>query len=109
MSRGRYRRGDQSSSQIFCSSYISGLDKRCENNSETDLSELKSPSNQNSITQDRRKTFYADPADDADENLSDIPSDYGQSKKTIKLKSRLIDRWGRLVSTKCVVSHWFER
>jgi hypothetical protein len=105
MSRGRYLRGDQSSSQIFCSSYISSLDERCENNSETDLSEPKPPSTQNSITQDHHKTFYADPADDADENLSDVPPDYGQSKKTIKLQSRLIDRWGRLVSTKHVVSH----
>jgi hypothetical protein len=105
MSRGRYRREDQLSSQVFYSSYISSLDERYENNSETNLSEPKLPNNQNNITQNRCKTLYADPEDDADENLSDVPSDYGQSRKTIKLQSRLIDRWSRLVFHKtCCVS-----
>jgi hypothetical protein len=42
-------------------------------------------------------TNYEDPADDTDEDLSKVPEDYGQSRNTKKLKTRLQDRWVRSV------------
>jgi hypothetical protein len=35
---------------------------------------------------------YGDLADDTDEDLSRVPEDYGKSKNTKKLKTRLQDR-----------------
>jgi hypothetical protein len=36
-------------------------------------------------------TRYKDPADDTDKDLSKVPEDYGKSKNTKKLKTRLQD------------------
>ena len=38
---------------------------------------------------------YQDPADDTDEDLSNVPEDYGKSKNTKKLNLRLKGRWAR--------------
>ncbi|EDN02645.1 predicted protein [Histoplasma mississippiense (nom. inval.)] len=43
---------------------------------------------------------YKDPLDDTDEDLSDVPSDYGGSKQTKKLKLRARDRWQRYCAAK---------
>ncbi|EER44432.1 C2H2 finger domain-containing protein [Histoplasma capsulatum H143] len=47
-----------------------------------------------------RQSLYEDPLDDTDEDLSDVPSDYGGSKQTKKLKLRARDRWQRYCAAK---------
>ncbi|EEH20209.2 hypothetical protein PABG_02468 [Paracoccidioides brasiliensis Pb03] len=45
-------------------------------------------------------SLYEDPPDDTDEDLSDVPSDYGRSGKTKEHKLRARDRWQRYCVTK---------
>jgi hypothetical protein len=89
MARGQSYRRDRSraSSTDSRSSYVSDLDEWCENDSETDLTDPEPSSNDHGGLQLRKptpqhdpndiRTLYTDPADDTDENLSDVDSDYG--------------------------------
>ncbi|KAM0106020.1 hypothetical protein ACP6JB_008322 [Aspergillus fumigatus] len=98
-----------------CSSHLTDLHDRGGSGSETDLMEpdhlprkgesdfqphIRSiqrhrPSREECVNQGTRRGLYKDPADDTDEDLSDVPEDYGQSDNTKKLRFRLVDRWGR--------------
>ncbi|EDN03935.1 predicted protein [Histoplasma mississippiense (nom. inval.)] len=59
-----------------------------------------------------RQSLYEDPLDDTDEDLSDVPSDYGGSKQTKKLKLPARDRWQRYCAAKAsepaVDPQWFD-
>jgi len=42
----------------------------------------------------------SDPADDTDKDLSDVPSDFNQSKGTTRLRERIVERWDRYCKVK---------
>lgn len=106
---------DATQSEASCSSHLTDLHDRGGSGSETDLMEpdhlprkgesdfqphIRSiqrhrPSREECVNRGTRRGLYKDPADDTDEDLSDVPEDYGQSDNTKKLRFRLVDRWGR--------------
>jgi hypothetical protein len=49
----------------------------------------------------------SDPADDTDKDLSDVPSDFNQSKGTTRLRERIVERWDRSVES-IVHVHYLE-
>ncbi|GBF62893.1 hypothetical protein TMEN_5484 [Trichophyton mentagrophytes] len=61
---------------------------------------LLKPSTKGLIDPDLLQSLYEDPPDDSDEDLQDVPSDYGGSGKTKSLKLRTKDRWQRFCSKK---------
>ncbi|EGD99060.1 hypothetical protein TESG_06418 [Trichophyton tonsurans CBS 112818] len=63
---------------------------------------LLKPSTKGLIDPDLLQSLYEDPSDNTDEDLQNVPSDFGGSKHTKSLRQRTKDRWQRKLTKRSV-------